>query len=997
MSPDRGQSRSGELIRAGFTNTARAEQLLGELGLGDVLADHDLVAALGRTADPDQALLGLLRLREEMDATHRSEMDSTTAQDEAFRTRLLAVLGSSTALTDHLVRHPEQWRDVGNARRRDAAELAATLLGEVAARGEATAYDALRVAYRRQVLQIAALDLTEDSVEQMPATGEALADLAGAALETALRIAQDEHEGADQCRLAIIGMGKTGGHELNYISDVDVVFVAEPAEGVDEDTALAMATALATSTMRACSAATAEGSLWQVDAALRPEGKNGPLVRTVDSHRTYYERWAKTWEFQALLKARPVAGDPELGAAYIDAVSPFVWQASTRDNFVEDVQAMRRRVEDNVPAAEADRQLKLGPGGLRDIEFSVQLLQLVHGRTDDRIRYRGTLAALDALSRRGYVGRADAHELDSAYRLLRVLEHRIQLSRMRRTHLMPTSEDDLRRLGRGMGLRTDPADSVTRLWRQKAREVRRLHERLFYRPLLSAVARLSDDDARLTPTDARERLSALGFRDPAGAIQHIQALTVGVSRRASMQRTLLPVMLQWFASEADPDAGLLAFRRISEALGTSPWYLKQLREGSSAQQLAKVLASSRYVAAMLERAPASVAMLDDPDALRPRSRAAVQATMRSAARRHADPEHAVQAVRAVRRTELIRIATADLVGDLELDEVELGLTDIMASTMQTVLEIAIAKVARQSHRALVTRMAVIGMGRFGGREVGYSSDADVMFVHDPEPDASEQEAQEQALAVVTELRRLLQLSGPDPALTVDADLRPEGKGGPLVRSLGSYRAYYDRWSEGWEAQALLRATPVAGDEALGQEFLELINPLRWPEGGLSQAAIRQIRTLKARMEAERIPRGGDRKTHFKLGHGGLSDVEWTVQLMQLEHAARVPGLRHPGTMTPLRKAAEAGLISEENAEILREAWVLATRLRNASVLWRGRPVDSLPSDLRDGDGIGRILGLEAGSGPVLHDDYRRAARRARSVVDECLYGTPPRDNGTDNA
>ena len=989
MTPQRPTTQSATLVRAGFADHARAARLLEELG---TTSPDALVSALARTADPDQALLGLLRLREAMDDRACAELDEVLDSDRTCRHRLLAVLGASTALTDHLVRHPAQWRDVVEAQRRTSDELAIALIGEVEQRGEQSAYDALRVAYRRQLVQIAALDLTQDPFAEMPATGEALADLAGAAMEAALQIARDEHDDPDRCRLAVIGMGKTGGLELNYISDVDVVFVAEPAEGVDEDEALAVATALATSAMRACSASTAEGNLWQVDAALRPEGKNGPLVRTVESHRAYYERWAKTWEFQALLKARPIAGDAEVGAAYVEAMDPMVWQASTRDNFVEDVQAMRRRVEDNVPPAEQPRQLKLGPGGLRDIEFSVQLLQLVHGRTDERIRYRSTLAALDALSRRGYVGRSDAHELDVAYRFLRVLEHRIQLSRMRRTHLMPTAEADLRRLARGIGVFSDPAESITAMWREKAREVRRLHERLFYRPLLSAVARLSDDDAQLTPDEAQERLSALGFRDPSGAVRHIQALSSGVSRRTVMQRTLLPVMLQWFADEADPDAGLLAFRRISDELGSSPWFLKQLREGSSAQHLAKVLASSRYAAGMLERSPSAVAMLGDPDALNPRDRASIIRTMTAAGRRHSDPDQAIGAVRGVRRTELLRVAIADLVGSLDLDQVEVALTDVMAATMQAALEVASARVERD-RGPLVTRLAVIGMGRFGGRELGYSSDADVMFVHDPDDGADEQSAQEQALAVVTELRRLLQLSGPDPALTVDADLRPEGKGGPLVRSLASYRSYYDRWSEGWEAQALLRATPVAGDAQLSRDFVELIDPLRYPADGLSDRAVRQIRTLKARMEAERIPRGGDRKTHFKLGHGGLADVEWTVQLLQLQHAAQEPGLQHPGTMTPLRRAAEAGLLTDEQAEELRDAWVMATRLRNASVLWRGRPVDSLPSDLRDGDGIGRILGMPAGSGPQLHDDYRRRARRARAVVDECFYGMPREHNG----
>src|SRR5690606_4983305 len=307
-------------------------------------------------------------------------------------------------------------------------------------------------------------------------------------------------------------------------------------------------------------------------------------------------------EFQALLKARTVAGDRDLGRAYEDAIAPFVWSAAGRENFVEDSQAMRRRVEDHVPAAEADRQLKLGKGGLRDVEFTVQLLQLVHGRADESIRSRSTLTALGELAAGGYVGREHAARLGVCYRFLRSLEHRIQLFRLRRTHLVPTAEDELRRLARSLGMRAEGAAGLSERWRATRREVRGLHEEIFYRPLLPAVAQLSPDEVSLAPEAAKARFAAIGYRDPAGAMRHVTALTEGVSRRAAIQRQLLPVMLGWFAEGADPDAGLLAFRTLSETLGTTHWYLKLLRDsGSAAQRLAHLLSNSRYMADALAR------------------------------------------------------------------------------------------------------------------------------------------------------------------------------------------------------------------------------------------------------------------------------------------------------------------------------------------------------------------------------------------------------------
>ncbi|WP_377643092.1 bifunctional [glutamine synthetase] adenylyltransferase/[glutamine synthetase]-adenylyl-L-tyrosine phosphorylase [Oryzobacter terrae] len=985
------------IARLGFDDPARAHALLQDPAVAGLIRsrehieEHGLAAALASVPDPDGALLGLVRFMEAVGRVPalRGPVTDALAGPGPARDRLLAVLGNSAALGDHLCAHPHHWRAVTEATPLSVAERVARLVGAVGDPGDVPAVDVLRTAYREQLLSIAALDLTSpDPVDTLPETAGALADLAQAALEAALVIARTEvGEDAARTRLAVIAMGKTGGCELNYISDVDVIFVAEPAEGVAEEDSTVVATDLATRLMRICSAATPTGSLWQVDPALRPEGKNGPLVRTVASHRAYYERWAKTWEFQALLKARPVAGDAEVGRAYLDAVQPMVWQASTRDNFVDDVQAMRRRVEQHIPAAEAERQLKLGAGGLRDVEFSVQLLQLVHGRADESLRTGTTLDGLAALSAGGYVGREDAATLGSAYRLLRTLEHRIQLFRLRRTHLMPTAESDLRRLGRALGHRSSPGEAVLAQWRTQKREVRRLHERIFYRPLLAAVARLSDSEVRLTPEAARERLSALGFRDPRGALKHLEALTDGLSRRAAIQRQLLPVMLGWFADEADPDAGLLAFRRISDELGSTHWYLRLLRdEGSAAERLAHTLARSRFAADLLEQAPECVQFLGDSAGLTPRSREELLRRMRSAAGRKDDREAAVLAARTVRRSELFRIAVADLSGALTLDALGAAMTDLTSALLEVTLEVCLRDVEQRSGAPALTRLLVVGMGRLGGAEQGYGSDADVILVHDPVPGADEAQAQAQAMEVVKELIRLLGLRGPDPNLDVDASLRPEGKSGPLVRSLASYREYYGRWSLVWEAQALLRATPVAGDAELGERFLDLIAPLRWPEGGLGADQVREIRTLKARMESERLPRGADRKTHFKLGHGGLSDVEWVVQLVQLRHAHEHPELRTTSTMGALRAAERLGLVDPAAAADLAAAWRLASSMRNAGVLFRAKSLDAVPSDPRDADGIARILGLPGGSGQELGERYRRVARHSRAAHEAAFYG-----------
>ncbi|WML80073.1 bifunctional [glutamine synthetase] adenylyltransferase/[glutamine synthetase]-adenylyl-L-tyrosine phosphorylase [Streptomyces sp. VNUA74] len=993
--PGRRSSTFTRLLRHGFTDPSAAERLLDGVELAEVRSDPVLLEALGATADPDQALHGLVRLLEaQPDPTARQELLDTLIAAKPLRDRLLGVLGASEALADHLARHAGDWQALVTYEPRDLHPGV-----EEFERGLAEAADpvALRVAYRRCLLSIAARDVcgTIDLAE----TAAELADLATATLRAALAIAEEAApDDAALCRLAVIAMGKCGGHELNYVSDVDVIFVGEAAGDADETKALRAATSLASHMMRICSETTVEGSIWPVDANLRPEGRNGPLVRTLSSHVAYYQRWAKTWEFQALLKARPVAGDPGLGAEYVAALQPLVWQAADRENFVADVQKMRRRVVENIPAAEIDRQLKLGPGGLRDVEFAVQLLQLVHGRSDTSLHSGTTLDALEALAAGGYVGRADAAQLDEAYRFLRSMEHRIQLHRLRRTHLVPEDPADLRRLGRSLGLRTDPVEGLQRAWRRHASVVRRLHEKLFYRPLLDAVAQLAPGEARLSPEAARERMVALGYADPAAALRHLEALASGVTRKAAIQRTLLPVLLGWFADSADPDAGLLNFRKVSDALGKTPWYLRLLRdEGAAAENLARVLSAGRLAPDLLMRAPEAVALLGDGAAggLAPRGRPQLEQEILAAVRRADGGEQAVTAARGVRRRELFRTAAADIVGSYGTEahpvEADQGaLVDLVGDAVSDLTAATLAGTLRAVVRegwgdTLPTRFAIIGMGRFGGHELGYGSDADVLFVHEPRDGVDEREAGDAANKVVAELRRLLQVPSADPPLLIDADLRPEGKSGPLVRTLRSYEAYYRRWSLVWERHALLRAEFVAGDADLGRRFTELVDPLRYPADGLGDDDVREIRRLKARMESERLPRGADPKLHAKLGPGGLTDVEWTVQLAQLRHGHTEAGLRTTRTRAALAAASGAGLISTEHAAILDEAWVLATRVRNAVMLVRGRAGDTFPNDPRELAAVGRYLGHGPGHAGDMLDEYRRTARRARAVVEELFY------------
>ncbi|RWZ51646.1 bifunctional [glutamine synthetase] adenylyltransferase/[glutamine synthetase]-adenylyl-L-tyrosine phosphorylase [Labedella phragmitis] len=987
------------LARVGFMSLSEARTRLDELDALSVVGDVEIVGDFTDVADPDAALNALLALAR----SHPDEVRQACVPASSRRT-MLAVLGASSGLAEFLERHPDclEVFDTPLTALPSVEALRSSLLSSVeatdgtSAEGTEAEWTALRVCYRRWLTAIAAFDLTSRSpVDVVARVSECLADLAAAALDASLAVARrmvssdvagpgrfPPHEVA-ATRFAIIGMGKAGASELNYVSDVDVIFVTEPDGDVSSARAVDISTRLAMLTMRGIAEHGVEPPLWEVDANLRPEGKAGALVRTLESHLAYYDRWAKSWEFQALLKARSFAGDRELGDRYVAAVAPRVWSSSSREGFVESVQRMRERVTEHIPTEDVHHQLKLGPGGLRDIEFTVQLLQLVHGSTDDAVHQRGTLAALDALAGRGYIGRAEAADFAADYRLLRVLEHRLQLTRLRRTHLMPRDEDALRALARGSRLAAT-ASQLVETWERTKHSVRTLHERLFYRPLLSAVAALPDDEFVLTPDQAAARLAAIGFRDPAGAFSHIAALTSGVSRSATIQRLLLPVMLRWFAEGADPDYGLLTFRRVSESLGETHWFLRMLRDSSgAAERLTRVLSGSRYIGELMDRFPEAAAWLADDDELRAKPRATLDEEMHAILSRHEDLERAAASIRRVRRREILRLAMSSVLGVNSLRDISDALSDVTTATLTGMVG-ALRDAAVDDPPF---EFAVIGMGRYGGSELGFGSDTDVIYVYRA-TGARADEVPRAATRIVHELTRLTD----DPRLPLDLDigLRPEGKNGPVTRSLDSYRAYYERWSLTWEAQALLRARPVVGDPALLDDFARLADSVRYRDD-VSEADVREVKRIKARVESERLPKGADPARHVKLGRGSLSDVEWLVQLLQLEHAATIPRLRTTSTREALEVARQEGLVSDEDAQTLDAAWVFASRVRSAMTLWLNKTIDVLPSDRRQLDGIARILDYAPGSASELEEDYLAVTRRARAVFERLFYGIPEAD------
>lgn len=1002
------------LAKAGFSDLSTASERIDELERLTSVSRTELIACLTGAADPDRALGHLLDIVRE---NSRSLTVEKYRSNVYLRNTLAKVLGASNGLAEFLKREPESLEAMSSPGRRllhDASTYSKLMLASVGAspdvhqpiataEGEA-AWVLMRRQYRRLLLDICHYDLVaESATEVFPEIAQALSDLAGATLEAGLAVARrtvtlDSGVGkkftAEQVsltKLAVIAMGKCGARELNYVSDVDVIFVAESADedNLSQDDAIACASRIASEMMRAIHDPANEPALWQVDPNLRPEGKHGPLVRTLASHLAYYDRWAKSWEFQALLKARAVAGNRELGEAYVSATRPLVWTSASRANFVDSARSMRERVMQNIPANEVEFQIKLGPGGLRDVEFTVQLLQLVHGQQTESIRSAATLTAIDELSAGGFIARSDAAELSDAYRRLRVIEHRLQLRDLRRTALVPNSPEDLRWLARASDTGNN-AEEFVHIWEATKERVRQLHLKIFYAPLLLAAASIGEAGTTLTGEQAADRLRAIGFKDAPGALSHIAALSKGMSRRATIQRNLLPVILAWLSDGADPDYGLLSFRRVSDSLADTPWYLRLLRDGSGAAlRLTQLLSGSKFVGELLESIPEAVSWLEGDEDLTVSSQEELIDEFAALTKRHVPIREAMPHLLQVRRREVLRLAMGSLTGVLTIEQVSIGLSNLYRALLSVVVESVRAELNNEDYPGARdgTEFAIVEVGRFGGGELSLSSDLDLMYVY-RDTGAGKGDASKYAEKIASELSSLL--VDPKLPLEIDLGLRPEGRSGPRVRSLDSYRAYYERWSLTWEAQALLRARCAIGDAKLCVDFTELADEIRYPSQ-LTEDQIREIRRLKARVEAERLPQGADPTRHLKLGKGSISDVEWLVQLLQLKHAVEHPALRVQSTMQALEAAAAAGLIEREDEKLLCDAWMLASSLRTAYLLWANRSSDVLPTGRYDLEGMARILGYGPGMTSQLEQDYLAATRRARLIFERDFFGFKPEE------
>jgi [glutamine synthetase] adenylyltransferase / [glutamine synthetase]-adenylyl-L-tyrosine phosphorylase len=905
-----------------------------------------------RSADPVRARAALERLLDAHPSLERDVLEDPTLLDA-----VIAVTVASRSLTVAFE------RDLGAITMLCAEPLTTPAALDDArnlAHSDDPARD-LRRWKRRHIARIAARDLL--GLADLRTVASELAELASACLDVVLNIA------APAIPMAVIGMGKLGAAELNYASDVDVLFVHE-GDGMLEE-----AERVVRMVLRVMSEPSADGIVFRTDAALRPEGRAGALSRTLDSYEGYWREWARTWERQALIKARPVAGNAELGEAFMARADPYVWPEVLDPDAVREVRMMKARTEQMLRRqGVSEREIKRGYGGIRDIEFAVQLLQLVHGRADPNVRAAATLTALEQLARGGYVSTTDATQLDEAYVWLRTVEHRLQLVDEQQTHTIPADVGARTHLARVLGFRDSPdVPAVQRFddtLRRHQAVVRSLHEKLFFAPLLDTLAGVG----ALPPGAAEERLRAFGFADVEQTRAALHELTAGLTRRSRVMQQLLPAILSWLSATPDPDLGLLQLRRLSEGYTRSSTLARRFRETPvAAERTCRILGSSRVLGMALHRHPDVVdALADDVFVTAESARDTLVDVAVGTLDWRLDDDGRRAGLRRFKRREVLRIGVRDVVGGADLASVGRELSHLADACVEAALQSLEPKLP----------FAVFGLGRLGGCELSYASDIDVVFVYDGASASDFDQAERLATRLV---RAIADVTSEGMTFRVDARLRPEGNQGPLARSLDGYRTYYEQWGQTWEFQALTKARFIAGDPALGPRFLTLVQPFVYRDP-MPPEWTREIRRVKARIERERIPPGEDPRFHLKLGRGSLSDVEFTVQLEQLRHGAQHPDVRTTATLAALQALVDIGTFASEDAEQLRAAYELCERARNARYLLTASPSDALPVDGDEAAKLARLMGYGERPQTQLRDEYRRVTRRARAVVERVFYG-----------
>ncbi len=980
------------LVEAGIDDPVRAEkniQLLAGRGEGCDAFRRILprvLECLREVADPDAALnswerlVGTLRDR-------KAHFERLIDSPEALET-LLKIFGASEYLADILVRFPRLFHDtVENGQWHTPVDKDSLRADLDARMNDGADFDSglaiLRDFKQRHMLGVGARDICGGAdVEQTLSEMTSLTDVC---VEAALEIAEaevrarygtpmDESDPGREATAVVIALGKLGGGELNYSSDIDLMFMyshegeTRPKDGRQSVSNQEYFAKLAEKCIDLLARHTDQGHLFRVDMRLRPMGSKGPLVSSLDAHLYYYESFGESWERQALLKARPVAGDKDLARSFLDEMRPFIYPKYIDHQGIRELQGLKRRIERRVDSEGLTlTEVKLGRGGIRDIEFTVQFHQLLNGGRHPELRVTSTLQALWALKGIDYISQTEFESLMEAYRFLRTLENRLQIMQNRQLHVLPSNRKEVDNLARGLGYSSAGAlsagDAFERDYSRHTGKVRELFDKFFGKMFAETRRASPVVDLILNPEPAKAEIEStlghFGFADCAAAYENLRALAEGSASSPYPSRTryffsnIAPILLQHLEKSPDPDMALNNVQRCVAALGAPSTYYEVLSSNPKAlEPLVALSAYSDYLIRLFVGDPGVIDFLLSTRVLEEESS---HEKIEKALGKFLDvnPDF-FEAVQRFKNGELLRIGLRDTLGLADIAEVTRELSFVAEAVLEKVYERCLKEHVSRYGKPLgsdgsPSTMSILGMGKLGGREINYASDLDVVFVYSSPGQtsggASGPVSCHQFFAALAGrvMKKMSELNSYGFLYKMDARLRPDGAQGPLTVSFDSFTDYHRGKGALWEKRAMTRQRPVAGDMALGERLTDFKGRLIYDRGFFNADVVEDAVAMLGRIieEAESERHEG---VQIKNAVGGIVEIEFLVQLLQLRHGPDAPELRTTNALEALDLLGEGGFISRKNHDDMTAALVLLRRIENRLRLMHDRSLDELPSD-----------------------------------------------------
>ena len=938
--------------------------------------------------------------------------------------------GASSYLSEILIRNPIYFYDIIDSNVMETPKSRETMSNELSTsinryRDVDQKLRIIRRFKRRESLRIALRDLLQDA--NVETTTLELANLAEAALQNCYEIGCSQmkpkygtplnEDGTVPCRFAIIGMGKLGGYELNFSSDIDLIFVysdeGKTDQGIDNSEYYSR---LCEFIIKAMSDVTADGYVFRVDIRLRPESSAGVIIRSMESYESYYEGWGDLWERQALIKARTVAGDMDFGEEFIRMIQPFVYQryldGVTLNEIKTDIRNTKERIEDRLLGERIDieKHVKLGPGAIRDIEFTVQCLQMIHGGKSRSLCSQNTLETLAALKTNKLLDSDDVDILSDAYRFLRRVENAIQIESDQQRYSIPAKLDEATQLARRLGYRDDALESFQQDYQIHTTQVRAIFEKIMNvtdQEQLDVAVLLNQDNIELI----EQQLGKFGFENVREAHRLLGQLANGGEGQQfspSVRRTffkLAPSLLKCIREAPDPDMALRYFEAFAAKVGArSSYYTMFMERQGALEAITSVCGSSLYLADLLIASPELFDLLtvptftEYPKTLVQKHEEVNQILMNTV------ESQVLSSLRRYKNDEIWRIALRNILGKADLPTTTEELSDLAEAILQGIYQ-QIDFQLRKEHGTptsddgnLVT-FAIIAMGKFGGRDLNFSSDLDIMYVYTEDGNTSQGMPNSEYFSILG-LELVNQLGGNHGMSVYELDLRlrPYGAGGAIALPLKGYQNYYDNSAEIWERQALTRARVVAGDiDRLGNRYIEIAHAFCYshPINSEEKSEIVHTRqrkesqaTRKTKSRRRRSEKGQRSTANVKSGYGGLVDIEFAVQTLQLIHGTENKSIREPNTLLAIDKLFQIGILTETQRKGLTESYQYLRSVENALRIVHDRALDALPTNRTELSQLARRLGYEETEDASIIEaflqDYGKWTEKTRTLFNEIL-------------